>query len=226
MESLKLIAQKREKSEDVKKMIKSEFVPAVVYGPNLKTNKLVKVAVNDLRKIIAAAGESSLIDLIVDGKTEGKVLIKEDQRDPVKDTLIHADFYEVDMTKEIHAEIPLHFVGDSKAVKELAGVLIRSINDIEVKCLPSDLVNHIDVDISSLAGFDDVIKIHDLKLPKGIKLVHETDDVVAIVAEPKAEEVFAAAPTETVVATPEAGAEAAGADAAGGKKDSKSEGKK
>ena len=224
MESLKLEAQKRDKKENVKEIIKAGFVPAVVYGPHLKTNKLLKAAVNDLRKIIAAAGESTLIDLIVDGKFEGKVLIKEEQRDPVKDTLIHLDFYEVDMSKEIHAGIPLRFIGESKAVKELSGVLIRSINEIEVRCLPADLVNHLDVDISPLNTFDDVIKIHDLKLPKGIKLIRETDDVVAIVAEPKAEEIFAAAPAPGAEVPAEA-AVAEGAPAAEGE-ENKEVGKK
>jgi large subunit ribosomal protein L25 len=218
MESIKLEVQKRDKAENIKDMIKAGSVPAVVYGPHLKTNKLIKVNANALRKVIAAAGESTLIDLIVDGKQEGKVLIKEDQRDPIKDTLIHVDFYEVDMTKEIHTEIPLHFIGESKAVKELSGVLIRSINEIEVKCLPSDLVNHIDVDVSLLATFDDVIKIHDLQLPKGIKLAHDTDDVVATVAEPKAEEVFETAPTEgeqvAAVAAATGNADAEGMDTA------------
>jgi large subunit ribosomal protein L25 len=197
MESLKLEAQKREKSENVKTMIASGLVPAVVYGPKVKINKLVKVKGNDLRKILAAAGESTLVELIVDGKPEGKILIKEEQRGPIKDNLIHADFYEVDMTKEIHTEIPLHFIGESKAVKELSGVLIRSINEIEVKCLPTDLVNHIDVDISTLNTFEDTIKIHDLSLPKGIKLAHDTNDVVATVAEPKAEEVFETVQSES-----------------------------
>ncbi len=225
MDSLKLVAQKREQGEDARTMIKSGFVPAVVYGPHLKANKLIKVPANDLRKIVAAAGESTLIDLVIDGKTEGKVLIKEEQRDPVKDNLIHLDFYEVDMTKEIHAEIPLHFIGESKAVKELSGVLIRSINEIEVRCLPSDLVNHIDVNISVLNTFDDVIKIHDLTLPKGVKLLHETDDVVATIAEPKAEEVFETAPAEgeqvAAVETEVAGEE--GAEAGEGKADTKSD---
>ncbi|MDD4901854.1 MAG: 50S ribosomal protein L25 [Patescibacteria group bacterium] len=232
MDGLKLIAQKRDKKENVKEMIKSGFIPAVVYGPHLKTNKLIKASVNDLRKLVAAAGESTLIDLIVAGKAEGKVLIKEEQRDPVKDTLIHVDFYEVDMSKEIHAEIPLHFIGESKAVKELSGVLIRSINEIEVRCLPSDLVNHLDVDISPLNTFDDVIKIHDLKLPKGIKLLRETDDVVATVAEPKAEEVFETAPAESAevaaVETGVAGEEAAveGEAKTETKPEAKTEGKK
>jgi len=196
MESIKLEAQLRDKAENVKDLIKSGFIPAIVYGPHLKENKLIKVNANALKKVVSAAGESTLIDLSVDSKPEGMVLVKEDQRDAIKDTLIHVDFYEVDMTKEIHTEIPLHFVGESKAVKDLSGVLIRSINEIEVKCLPTDLVNHIDVDISLLSTFDDVIKIHDLKLPKGIKLAHETDDVVATVAEPKAEEVFETVPSE------------------------------
>lgn len=224
MESLKLEAQKRDKAENIKTMIKTGFIPGVVYGPHLKANKLVKAPINDLRKLIAAAGESTLIDLLVDGKAEGKVLIKEEQRDAVRDTLTHIDFYEVDMSKEIHTEIPLHFIGESKAVKELAGALIRSINEIEVRCLPTDLVNHIDVDISVLTSFDDVIKIHDLKLPKGIKLAHETDDVVATVAEPKAEEVFETAPAAGAAEAAvigEAGAESAEAEAEEGKKEAK-----
>jgi large subunit ribosomal protein L25 len=196
MESLKLEVQKREKTENVKVMLKNGITPAVIYGPHLKANKLIKVKTSDLNKIIASAGESTLVDLMIDEKLEGKVLVKEEQRDALRDNLIHVDFYEVDMTKEITTEIPLHFIGESKAVKESSGVLIRSINEIEVKCLPADLVNHIDVDISSLNTFDDVIKIHDLKLPKGVNLVRETDDVVATVAEPKAEEVFEKAPME------------------------------
>lgn len=227
MESLKLQAQKRDKKENVKDLIKASLIPAVVYGPKLKENKLVKVQINELKKVYAEAGESTLIELIVDGKSEGKVLIKDEQRNPVKDTLIHVDFYEVDMTKEIHTEIPLHFVGESKAVKELAGVLIRSISEIEVRCLPTDLVKQIEVDISALNTFDDVIKIHDLKLPAGIKLVHETDDVVATVAEPKAEEVFEAAPAAGAeVPAAVAGAPVAEAGAEGAKEPAKKEAKK
>jgi large subunit ribosomal protein L25 len=226
MDSLKLEAQKRTDEEKVNIMIKSGFVPAVVYGPKLKTNKLVKVHINDLKRVYSAAGESTLIDLIVDGKNEGKVLIKDEQRDPVRDTLIHVDFYEVDMMKEIHAEIPLHFVGESKAVKELAGVLIRSINEIDVKCLPTALVSHIDVDISLLNTFDDVIRIHDLKLPSGVALVHETDDVVATIAEPKAEEVFEAVPAAGAEVPAEAAVPAEGTGAGEGKATEKKESKK
>lgn len=186
--NLKLEVSTRKKEENTKDLIKMSLVPAVIYGPHLKTNKLVKVGANDLNKVFAVAGESTLIDLVVDGKAEGKVLIKDEQRDAVRDTTIHVDLYEVDMTKELYTDIPLHFIGVSPAVTDLGGVLAKSINEVEVKCLPGDLVNHIDVDLSILAQIHDVIKIHDLKLPKGIKLTTETDDVVATVTELKIEE--------------------------------------
>jgi len=195
-EVIKLEAQTREKGEDVKALIKNGLIPAVIYGPHLKENKLVKINTNEVKKVLTSAGESTLIDLILNGKAEGKVLIKEDQRDPVKDNLIHIDLYEVDMSKEITAEITLHFIGESTAIKNFGGSLIRSINEVEVKCLPTALISHLDVDISVLNTFEDVIKISDLKLPEGIKLVHETNDVVATIAKPKEEEIFAVAPSE------------------------------
>lgn len=200
--NLKLEALSRTTAEDSRKLIKDGFVPAVVYGPSLKTNKLVKVRSNELNKVFAAAGESTLIDLTIDGKVEGKILIKEEQIDPLRDNTIHVDLYEVDMTKELHTDIALHFVGTSKAVTDLGGVLVKSINEIEVKCLPSDLVSHIDIDLSVLANIHDVIKINDIQLPKGIKLVAETNDVVATVTELTVEkEEPVAAPAEPA-ATP------------------------
>lgn len=200
MENLKLEVQIRKKEEDTKEMIKAGFVPAVVYGPKLKENKLVKIKTHDLIKAFEKAGEATLIDLSIDGKVEGKVLFKEDQRDAVKDNIIHIDLYEVDMTKEIHAEIPLHFVGESAAVKESAGVLVKNISEVEVRCLPGDLVSHIEVDLSALVNLHDVIKMHDLKLPAGIELVNETDDVVITVTEVKiVEEISTEVPKEEAV---------------------------
>jgi large subunit ribosomal protein L25 len=211
METIKLKAEKRDKKENVKSLLKAGFVPGVVYGPHLKENKLVKIKANELKKVLTAAGESTLIDLSLGEKAEGKVLLKDEQRNPLSDNLSHIDLYEVDMKKEITARIPLHFTGESKAVKENGGVLIRSISEIEVKCLPGNLVNNIEIDISSLDDFHKSIKIHDLKLPEGVKLIHETDDVVATVAEPKVEEEpVAAAPAEGEA--PAAAVPAEGAD--------------
>jgi large subunit ribosomal protein L25 len=201
--NIKLEASIRKEGENTKELTKEGLVPAVIYGPQMRANKIVKIQANQLNKVFAAAGESTLIDLVVDGKAEGKVLIKESQRDAVKNNIIHVDLYEVDMNKEIHVDVPLKFVGVAPAIEAEGGVLVESIYEVEVKCLPSNLISHIDVDLSVLAHMHDVIKMHDLKLPAGVKLTSETDDVVATVTEVKVvKEEPVAAPVAAEVAAP------------------------
>jgi len=168
------------------KIRKDGLIPAVLYGPGLDNINL-KIKKIDFERIFALAGESSLIDLMISKEKPVKVLIKEVQKDPLKDAIIHVDLYQVDMNKKITTEIPLHFIGESVAVKELGAVLVKNINNVEVECLPGDLISHIDVDLSVLKNFHDAIKTNDLKLPAGMKLVNETNDIVANVIEPKAE---------------------------------------
>jgi large subunit ribosomal protein L25 len=177
---LTLKVQKREKNE----RLENDFMPAVLYGKDVE-NRNLKLKKLDFEKVFAAAGESNLISLSEDGKSV-KVLVKDMQRDVLKHTFTHVDFLQVNMKEKILATIPLHFVGESKAIKELNGSLMREVNEIEVECLPGDLIDHIDVDISVLVSFDEVIKINDLKLPANVKLMHNTNDVVAVVAIPKA----------------------------------------
>ena len=177
---LKLKVQKREKNE----RLGNDFMPAVLYGKDVE-NRSLKLKRLDFEKVFNAAGESNLIELSEDDKTV-KVLVKDLQRDVLKHTFTHVDFLQINMKEKIHATIPLHFVGESKAIKELNGSLMREVNEINVECLPGDLIDHIDVDISVLISFDEVIKINDLKLPANVKLMHNTNDVVAVVAIPKA----------------------------------------
>jgi len=187
IKEIKLEAQIRTKENGKPKKIRSQnFIPAVLYGPSMESRNL-KIKKIDFERIFALAGESSLIDLAISQKKPVKVLVKEVQKDPLKATIIHIDLYQVDMNKKITTEIPLHFIGESEAVKELGAVLVKTIDSVEVECLPGDLVNHIDVDLSVLKNFHDAIKTNDLKLPAGMKLVNETNDIVANVIEPKAE---------------------------------------
>ncbi len=179
----KLKAEKREKNEK----ISADLIPAVVYGNGIESQSL-KLKKVDFEKAFSLAGESNLIDLDY-GTGVVKVLVKDVQRDVLKYTFSHVDFYQVNMKEKVTAEIRLHFVGESKAIKELGGMLMKEINELEVECLPTDLVDHIDVDISVLNTFDDVIKIADLSLPAGLKLMnHNGEGVVAMVVEPKAHE--------------------------------------
>jgi len=192
----KLKAEKREKNEK----INPDFIPAVVYGKGIESQSL-KVKKVEFEKVFSAAGESNLIDLDF-GQGTNKVLVKDMQRDVLKHTYSHVDFYQVNMKEKITAEIPLHFIGESKAIKELGGMLMREINELEIECLPNELVDHIDVDISVLSTYDDVIKIGDLVLSKSFRLIHNNpSDVVVVVVEPKAvvEEVK---PVEAAPVTP------------------------
>lgn len=185
---VQLKSQSRSESNGRAKKIRTAgFIPAVVYGFG-KANKNIKVKKHDFEKVFAVAGEFNLVDLSIDEAPPIKIIIKDVQRDGLTDGIIHIDFYQVDMTKKITTEIPLNFVGEAKAVKELGGTLVKNMDTVEVKCLPGDLVSHIDVDISKLEIFDQFIRLHDLVLPPGITLAQETNEAVVGVVETKIEE--------------------------------------
>lgn len=188
VKEIKLTAQKRdEKNGSPQKVRQNGFIPAIIYGPSAKNRKL-KVKKVDFEKVYKQVGESNLFDLEIVGEKTVKAVIKDVQTDVIKDRVIHIDFYEVDMQKKIEVEVPLNFVGEAKAVKELGGILSKNMEEIEIKCLPGDLPDHIDVDLSALETFDDVIKISDLNIPKGIEVLSGADEVIASVLLPEAEE--------------------------------------
>lgn len=154
-------------------------LPAVIYGAGGASENLSLVYA-DFEKMFREAGEASLIDLKVDAKDAGKVLVHEVQYDPVSSRMVHVDFLRIDMNKPLTAHVDLRYVGEAPAVKELGGTLVHNIDEVEVKCLPKDLVSHIDVDVSSLKTFDDVIKVKNLVLPNGIEVVKpHAEDVLA-----------------------------------------------
>jgi large subunit ribosomal protein L25 len=110
---------------------------------------------------------------------------------PVKGQILHVDFYTVNMKEKLQTEIPLEFIGESAAVTEEDGTLITVKTEVNVECLPQDLVHSIQVDISSLATFDDSIRIEDIKVPAGIVILDEPEEVVASVTPPRSEEEMA-----------------------------------
>jgi len=194
---IKLTVQTRVAQEK----LNPDVIPAVLYG-NGVTNQNLKIKRVDFDRAFATAGESNLIDLDIEGQII-KVLVKDTQHDIMKNYFTHVDFYQVNMKEKITTEIPLHFIGESKAVRELGGTLAKDMSEIEVECLPTDLVDHIDIDISVLATFDDVIRVNDIALPKGMVLVHHTNEVVAAVKEPKVEEEVVAPVVEAPVVAKE-----------------------
>ncbi|MFA4942510.1 MAG: 50S ribosomal protein L25 [Patescibacteria group bacterium] len=192
---IKLIAQARELKEKLAK----DFIPAVLYGPGL-ANQNLKLRRVDLEKAVAAGGQSTLVDLEIDGGKSVQVLLKDLQFHPLKNTIRHVDLYQVDMKKKITTEIPLKFIGESKAVKELGGMLVKNMDAIEVECLPTDMISSLDIDISVLKEIHDSVKVGDLKLPASMHILNDLDtDIVTVVDQ----EVEVAAP---VAAAPVAAA--------------------
>lgn len=178
----------------VKKLRLEGKLPAVLYGHGLEPRNLF-VLYNPFSKVFKEAGESTLVDLYVDGEPH-KVLIADVQYHPVTDKLEHVDFREVKMTEKIEADIPLKFIGESRAVKELGGILVKSIGQVKVRCLPQYLAHEIEVDLSPLGEFGSVIRVSDIKIPEGIELLLvNLREVVATVTAPREEEV-APAPAE------------------------------
>lgn len=213
---VQLKAQLRGQTDGKAKTVRTGgFIPAVIYGFGV-ANKSIKVKQHDFAKAFQIAGEFNLVDLSIDSDPAVKVIVKDVQRDGLTDNITHIDFYQVDMTKKIFAEIPLNFIGEAKAVKDLGGTLVKNMDTVKVSCLPGDLVSQIEVDISKLESFDQFIRLHDLILPQGVELASATNEAVVGVVETKVEveaPKVEAAPVEGGAAVPDQTKEAPGKDA-------------
>jgi len=172
--------------EQVADLRRKGYLPVNLYGPG-KKNQNLKIKKINFAKVYDLAGESNLVDLMVDNEKLGKILIKEVQVDSIKSDIMHADIYQVDMNKKISTEIPLNFIGEAKAVKDHNTFLVKNLDSLEIECLPSDLVNQIDVDTSRLLEIGDAIRVSDLKLPAGMELITDKNDIVVSVVEQKIE---------------------------------------
>lgn len=191
MQVVKLNAQFREVvGGKVKALRREGLIPAVLYGHGVEP-KNIFVDYNPFQKVYQKAGESSLVDLKIDGKEPVKVLIQDVQKNSLSDRFIHIDFRQLKMTEKLETDIPLNFVGESKAVKEMSGILVKNTDTLAVKCLPTALVPQIDVDLSSLEDFESIIRASDIKIPEGMELMEDPETVVATVEEPRSEEELA-----------------------------------
>lgn len=163
-------------------------VPAVVYGPEVKENINLFLDFNTITKLYFEAGESSMIELSVEGEDKPReVIIKEVIFEPVKNVISHVDFYQFKKGQKLDIDVDLEFVGESSAVKNLGGTLVTNLNFIPVRCLPRNMVSSIKVDISKLETFDDRIAVKDLNLPETLEYLGDLDESVALVVAPREE---------------------------------------
>ena len=166
---------------------KAGVIPAVVYGHGIKT-KPVQVSYLDFEKVLHEVGESSLFNLEINKERPVKVLIHDIQYHPVTDRVQHVDFYQIKAGEKITVKVELKFVGISPAVKELGGSLITNLTELEIECLPEDLISELEVDISKLNTFDDIIRVGDLKVSEKVKILQDSQEAIAQVMPPHKEE--------------------------------------
>ena len=187
MEAIKLALKKRDASVKAKKLRLKNLVPAVIYGHGTE-NKNVMVDYNSFHKAFKAAGESTLLDLEIEGDGTVKALVKDWQVEPLSNRYTHVDFYQVNLKEKLKTEVALNFIGESPAVKEQGGSIIKTLDSVLVECLPMDLVHSIDVDVSTLKNFDDMITVKDLAVPAGIEILENADEVIVKVEAPMTED--------------------------------------
>lgn len=190
METLELVVERRTLlGKKSKRLLEAGYVPGIIYG-HVDSPIPIQITRKDLREIVKKAGFSRLITLRIAGEsTPHLVLLKDLQRDPITHKVRHVDFYEVAAEEKITAEVPLVFKGESPIVASGVGVLLYSMETIEVECLPADLPPEIEVDLSVLKEIDDAILVKDLKFPPGVVPAVPLDEEVVRVVRAGEEEV-------------------------------------
>ena len=192
-------------------------IPAVVYGARKdgQAPEGVPVAVDPkevLRILHSESGANTLINLKLDGGVESRVMVRDYQLDPITHQLLHADFYQLAMDKEIVVSVPVVVKGEAAGVKQQGGLLDFVTREIEVRCLPTDIPERIDIDVSELM-LHQSIRLKDIPTDPKWKAVTDGETMLVHVVMPKAEESAATAEAAaTEGAAPAAGAAAAPAE--------------
>jgi len=188
---------------------------AVVYGHNAKPTPLVLDRL-EFQKVFVKSGRTHLVDLLVDGGKTEKVLVREIQTHPRRLGPIHVDFYQVNLEEKITVEVPVHLVGESAAVKRGDADILQPIHSLRVECLPSDIPEAFEVDLTPLEEIESELRISDIKVPKGVTVLVDPEELVVKIIKKREMKVEEEVPVEGLVpvegeaaAEGEAGAEEA-----------------
>jgi large subunit ribosomal protein L25 len=203
LETLEIEVKPRESGSkhQARRLRREGKIPAVLYGPKVQPLAL-ELNRKDFSNRVAGLEGSHLVRMKSASTTlaDKVALVKEMQYHPITGDVIHADFYEVDLTARIEVSVPLHFIGKGAGVVR-GGILQPIVREIQVECLPLDIPQFFNVDVSGL-DIGDSVHIEDLSMPEGVTAVYDSNFALVTVATPTVEEV----PTAAAAATPEAAA--------------------
>lgn len=195
MKHAELKAEKRTVlGKKVKKLRKEGILPANVYGKGLQSTA-IQVQLSDFQKVHKEAGETGVINLEFDGKSK-PVLIKSMHFNYESNTPLHVDFYQVNLKVKVKAVVPVVLVGEAQAVTEKVGLLLQSLNEVEVEALPDKLPENVEVNVEQLAAIGDQVTVADIKAPADVTILTDATQTIAKVNELVVEEPEQEAPAE------------------------------
>jgi len=177
---MELTVEKRDTNTSPAALRREGKIPAVVYGRSEGSTPIM-VDQKTFEKVFKEAGESTVITLTGLGGQKD-ALIHEVSFHPVSGMPLHADFYAIEKGQTVTVSVPLEFEGVAPAVKDLGGILVKVMHELEIECQPKDLPQQIVVDISALTTLDGQIMVKDLKLPASAKISVDLEEVVAMVS--------------------------------------------
>ena len=182
----------------VDKLRREGKIPGVVYGHQFGDPLPIVIEARDLRSALQGQNVNAVFTLEIEGRGSTPVMVHERQLDVVTKHLIHVDLHAINLNEEVEADVALVMVGAAPGVKE-GGVLDLVLRTIAVEALPSDIPDHIDVDVSAMS-IGDTIHVRDLPVPAGVKVMDEADEIVCTLLPPQKveEEVPVAAAAEIV----------------------------
>ena len=212
MEMVEITVERRtgQGKSQARKLRRAGSIPAIFYGPK-RTTLAVAIGAKEFDAKLAHLEGSHLIRLVNDGGKDAElhdkaVLLREVQRHPTTDAILHVDLFEVSLTERLTVSVPLRFVGKAAGVVD-GGILQPILREIEVECLPTEIPDFIEVDVSPL-GIHEAVHLADVQLPAGVTLISDPTQTVVTVLPPTVEETKPAAEAE---AAPVEGAPAEGA---------------
>ena len=182
----------------VKALRRGGVIPANVYGHALES-VAIQISKDDLVHLLHSAGRNEIVYLRLDGEEARPTFLRQIQRNPVTDAILHVDFYQISLKEKVRMEVRLVTVGTAPAEQTHGGTLLHSLGRIAVEGLPTEIPSVIEVDVSGLDEIDAAIYVRDLSVPDEITVLSDPDQVVAKVAPPQVEK----EPEEEVVEVPE-----------------------
>jgi len=160
-----------------RRMLREGKLPAIVYGHNTEATPITLDRL-EFQKVFVKSGRTHLVDLVLDGDRTEKVLVREIQTHPRQLGPIHVDFYQVNLQEKIEVEVPIHLIGESAPVKRGDADILQPLHAIRVECLPSDIPESFEVDITPLEEIEMELRVADLTVPKGVTLLVDAEELV------------------------------------------------